>query len=295
MTEWHFSPIYDAEVAEQNDLFTPMDTISDFDESNPPYKFQLLHGLYDKEGNCLSSDIGYLTMVILDNWYTRRYGHSLYAAYIKHDWHLREIDKARVDAYKQGYQAAISQIANQGNSPVSLMSVAIEETFLLLTRHEGYTAGLQSGEDLAAKRLHLQIEELKSKEKRLQEDIRALRAEKQHWERRKMQWRKARAARQKRLEAAVHSQDKSGYVYLIQGVNTPHFKIGKARQIKPRMDTFSVKLPMVIELICAIKTDNRHSLEIRLHSRFASKRVQGEWFALDTEDIAYIQSLAQDT
>lgn len=295
MTEWHFSPIYDAEAAEQNGLFAPMDTTSNFDESSPPYKFQLLHGLYDKEGNCLSSDIGYLTMVILDNWYTRKYGHSVYAAYIKHDWHLREIDKARVDAYKQGRQFVISQIENQGVGPFTRITVATDEAFLLLTRHEGYMAGRQAGEDFAAKRLHQRLEELKSKERRLQEDIRELRAEKQHWNRRKMQWKQAYKARQKRLEAAAHSQDKSGYVYLIQGVNTPHFKIGKARQLKRRMDTFGVKLPMVIELICAIKTDNRHSLEGRLHSRFASKRMQGEWFNLSADDVQYIQSLAQDT
>lgn len=245
MTEWHFSPVYDAEVSEQNDLFAPLDTTPDFDESRPPYKFQLLHGLYDKNGNCLSSDIGYLTMLVLDNWYTRKYGCSIYTAYIRHDWHLREIEKANREAYERGHQAALAGLREQ--------------------------------------------------EKQLQKMRRELRAEKRHWNQRKMQWKQAYKARQERLDAEAQSKNTSGYVYLIQGVNTPHFKIGKARQLKPRMDTFNVKLPMVIELICAIQTPDRHSLEGSLHSRFASKRVNGEWFALDAEDVAYIQSLARDT
>lgn len=94
-----------------------------------------------------------------------------------------------------------------------------------------------------------------------------------------------------------HNQPKTkkiypGFVYLIQQVNGQHFKIGKSKDPDKRMSLFEVKLPFPIERICAIETDDMNELERELHETFANKRVDGEWFALDTEDVEYIKSLA---
>lgn len=86
----------------------------------------------------------------------------------------------------------------------------------------------------------------------------------------------------------------AGYVYLIQEASNGHFKIGRTRNPQDRLTTFNVKLPFMIDYICLIPSSNMRRLESRLHSKFTSKRVNGEWFALDAVDVAFIQSLAQE-
>jgi hypothetical protein len=53
--------------------------------------------------------------------------------------------------------------------------------------------------------------------------------------------------------------------------------------------------PFETELIHALQVADVYSAEKRLHSKFADKRVNGEWFELDETDIEYIKGLgAQD-
>lgn len=86
-------------------------------------------------------------------------------------------------------------------------------------------------------------------------------------------------------------KDQSGYVYLLKSDNG-HHKIGKAKNPEDRLKTFTVKLPFHVEYICTIKTNDMRVLEETLHERFANKRIDGEWFNLETEDIEYIKGLA---
>lgn len=86
---------------------------------------------------------------------------------------------------------------------------------------------------------------------------------------------------------------RAGYVYLLNEINGEHWKIGKTKSPKDRLRTFNVKLPFRVEFDTLIKTDDRHSLESELHSRFASKRINGEWFALSQDDLEYIRNLAK--
>ncbi len=81
-----------------------------------------------------------------------------------------------------------------------------------------------------------------------------------------------------------------GYVYLIRSV-TGHYKIGRTRDPKKRMATFGVKLPFEVEFECLIKCEDMAQAEQELHAKFDHKRVNGEWFALSDEDVAYIKSL----
>lgn len=84
----------------------------------------------------------------------------------------------------------------------------------------------------------------------------------------------------------------AGYVYLLQETSEGYFKIGKTRKPQDRKTTFDVKLPFIVGYICMIQSPNMHVLESTLHRKFASKRVNGEWFALEPADVEYIQSLA---
>lgn len=82
-----------------------------------------------------------------------------------------------------------------------------------------------------------------------------------------------------------------GYVYLIQSPSG-YYKIGKTINPTNRMKTFTVKLPFEVEYLALIPTQDRHSLERELHKLFDNKRVNGEWFQLDANDVAHIKNLA---
>ena len=86
-----------------------------------------------------------------------------------------------------------------------------------------------------------------------------------------------------------------GYVYLLAGIHDPTlFKIGRTNNPDNRLKTFNVKLPFEVEYICTIKTDDMFKLERELHFKFASKRLNGEWFKLTSEDVEYIKGLSND-
>lgn len=81
-----------------------------------------------------------------------------------------------------------------------------------------------------------------------------------------------------------------GYVYLLQA-STGVCKIGRTKDPSKRTKMLEVKLPFDVTLGALIKTDDMHNLEYSLHVRFGDKRVNGEWFNLEPEDIEYIKSL----
>ncbi|MBX0315225.1 GIY-YIG nuclease family protein [Planococcus glaciei] len=80
-----------------------------------------------------------------------------------------------------------------------------------------------------------------------------------------------------------------GYVYFVQEHMNGTFKIGKTKNVEKRMNIFGVKLPFENKLIYLIKTGNHHQTEAAFHKHFADKRLEGEWFALNKEDLAWIK------
>lgn len=87
----------------------------------------------------------------------------------------------------------------------------------------------------------------------------------------------------------------AGYVYVLKGVHG-YYKIGRTMNPSNRLATFSVKLPFPVEYYCVIKTDDMYTLEQKLHSKYASKRVDGEWFFnLSDHDLAFLVRLARFT
>lgn len=84
---------------------------------------------------------------------------------------------------------------------------------------------------------------------------------------------------------------RAGYVYLVQEPKGT-YKIGRALDVQDRMRTFGIKLPYKVDLLAVIQSGDYVATEQELHFKFAEKRVDGEWFALTDEDVAYIKSLA---
>ena len=85
---------------------------------------------------------------------------------------------------------------------------------------------------------------------------------------------------------------KPGYVYVLQSP-TGAYKIGHSKNPHSRLKTFQVKLPFEVEYVCLVYSGDMQGLELELHERFDERRINGEWFALSEDDIAYIQSLSE--
>lgn len=82
---------------------------------------------------------------------------------------------------------------------------------------------------------------------------------------------------------------RAGYVYLLktQGV----YKIGLSVNPTRRLGEIQPAYPFPVELIHTIETEDMMALEADLHARFASQRLNGEWFELSPADLEYIKSL----
>ena len=81
----------------------------------------------------------------------------------------------------------------------------------------------------------------------------------------------------------VAAGDRGGFVYILHSNGA--YKIGHAKIVDKRIEKISPALPYPVELEIAISTDDRYALEKELHERYKSKRLNGEWFALDHLDL----------
>jgi hypothetical protein len=85
------------------------------------------------------------------------------------------------------------------------------------------------------------------------------------------------------------SRQRAGFVYVLRGTDS-HYKIGLTSDPISRLKTFTVKLPFKVSYELVIPTEDMAGLEKELHTRFESKRVEGEWFALTDQDVNDIRS-----
>lgn len=80
------------------------------------------------------------------------------------------------------------------------------------------------------------------------------------------------------------------YVYLMYDTSTGYYKIGISNNPEYRERTLQSEKP-TIEKICAKEYPNRTiagAIESALHKAYDSKRLRGEWFALDANDVIAI-------
>jgi hypothetical protein len=78
--------------------------------------------------------------------------------------------------------------------------------------------------------------------------------------------------------------DPAGYVYLIKSGR--YSKSGKTNAVGRREYELAIQLPERATTIHVIRTDDPGGIETYWHKRFEAKRKNGEWFELDSADIA---------
>jgi Meiotically Up-regulated Gene 113 (MUG113) protein len=74
-----------------------------------------------------------------------------------------------------------------------------------------------------------------------------------------------------------------GEVYLFK--SGKYYKIGKTNDTVRRGSELRIQLPEKMDLIHSIKTDDPSGIEAYWHRRFEAKRLNGEWFDLNSSDI----------
>jgi Meiotically up-regulated gene 113 len=76
-----------------------------------------------------------------------------------------------------------------------------------------------------------------------------------------------------------------GYVYLLQHGSRREYKIGRTNNPVRREGEIGIQLPEKLLPVHYIETDDPPGIERYWHTRFASKRKEGEWFSLSQEDL----------
>jgi hypothetical protein len=75
-----------------------------------------------------------------------------------------------------------------------------------------------------------------------------------------------------------------GYVYLAK--HGQDYKIGRSNDVARRRREIALLLPQELEHVHVIETDDPEGIERYWHQRFSDRRIRGEWFRLDHDDVA---------
>lgn len=80
---------------------------------------------------------------------------------------------------------------------------------------------------------------------------------------------------------------KPGYVYVLLS-DKGFYKIGKTTDPANRKKTFDVRLPMHVDYLVVIKSNDMSGLEKHLHQQFSHKHQAGEWYRLVQSDLTWL-------
>lgn len=75
-----------------------------------------------------------------------------------------------------------------------------------------------------------------------------------------------------------------GFVYLARG-RRGEYKLGRTNLVDRRVSELGATLPVELELVHEIKSDDPAGVEAYWHARFADRRMRGEWFKLSAADV----------
>lgn len=100
-------------------------------------------------------------------------------------------------------------------------------------------------------------------------------------------WKVAGLSKPRRpADSPILPHARSGFVYMIKHGSRAEYKIGRTNNPLRREGEIGVQLPERLAPLHYIETDDPSGVERYWHTRFADKRKEGEWFALDRGDVA---------
>jgi hypothetical protein len=95
----------------------------------------------------------------------------------------------------------------------------------------------------------------------------------------------------KEKEPKAKKEKRPGFVYLAYAETGQH-KIGISKNPQERIKVFDTIMPINVQLVHAFAADDAKEAENILHTKFESKRRDGEWFNLDESDINLILGIS---
>ena len=98
---------------------------------------------------------------------------------------------------------------------------------------------------------------------------------------------KAKADKPVVLEEDEFSEQGFIYVIYLDSVER-YYKIGMAKAFNHRFSAHQCSSPFQVCVACCFFVPNMRTTEKYLHNKFANKRVRGEWFSLDNDDLREI-------
>lgn len=94
-----------------------------------------------------------------------------------------------------------------------------------------------------------------------------------------------------RMPTIELGQRYKGFIYVLEEVNHRWYKIGKTKNLASRVSSLTIQLPFPVTMLHSIATDNMVFAEAYLHKHFAAKRLNGEWFQLDQDDVNWLRAI----
>ena len=99
-------------------------------------------------------------------------------------------------------------------------------------------------------------------------------------------WREWKQKKEKRQKLKERKR-KVGYIYILESGEL--FKIGRTLNSERRFETYKTQNPFGIKVIILRQVNDYVGVETELLKQYKSKRINGEWFKLDKEDIKKIE------
>lgn len=81
-----------------------------------------------------------------------------------------------------------------------------------------------------------------------------------------------------------------GFVYVVRMEGSEYFKVGRSVDVPKRMSEFGILLPFPYDLAFTHRVPNARHAEGLLHKEFDPKRIHGEWFLLNQNDLEHARA-----